>query len=139
MKSRRILYHGCRLLLGGLFLYAGLLKANDVPAFAGSIAGYQLLPYAWNFFLAAVLPYVEVVAGALLLANTRVRAAALLLGALTVLFMAVLASAIARGLDISCGCFHPADQTTPLQALGRDAGILLLAIVTYRLREKVSS
>ncbi|MFA7537043.1 MAG: MauE/DoxX family redox-associated membrane protein [Desulfuromonadales bacterium] len=138
MRSKRILYHGCRLFLGGLFLYAGILKANDVAAFAGNIAGYRILPYAWNYLLAAILPYVEVLAGGLLLTNNRVRASAFLLGALTLLFMAVLMSAIYRGLEIDCGCFHPADRTTPLAALGRDAGILLLAILTYRLRGKTS-
>ncbi len=132
----RILYHLCRLSLGGLFVWAGLVKSADVTAFAGSVAAYGLLPYAGNYLVAATLPYVEVLAGALLLANRKVRPAALLLGGLTLLFMIVLASAWWRGLDIDCGCFRPdaENPTPPAVALLRDAGLLALAVVTFRLR-----
>ncbi len=133
-KGQRLLYHACRLLLGGLFLYAGVLKAQDVTAFAGSVASYRILPYAWNFVAAAILPYVETIAGTLLLINQRVRPAAFLLGILTLIFVVVLVSVLVRGLEIDCGCFNPAAHTTPLAALGRDGGILLLVIVTYSLR-----
>lgn len=132
----RLAYHLCRLLLGGLFLYAGLLKAGDVKAFAGDVANYRILPYAWNYVAAATLPYVEFLAGLLLVVNRRVRPAALVAGGLTVTFMLALASVAARGLDIDCGCFRSGGHTTPLQALGRDTGILLLAVLTYRLRAR---
>lgn len=129
-----LLYHGCRLVLGGLFVYAGAVKSQDVTAFAGEVANYQLLPYAWNYLVAATLPYVEVLAGGCLLANRKVRPAALLIGALTLLFMVVLGSVLVRGLDIDCGCFRPGSKTTPIAALLRDLGILLLAAVTFGLR-----
>jgi hypothetical protein len=74
----RIVYHLGRLLLGGLFLYAGLVKAADITAFARDVANYQVLPYRWNYLVAATLPYVEFLAGLLLVANRRVRPAAFL-------------------------------------------------------------
>ena len=130
----RFFYHGSRLLLGALFLYAGALKATDVAAFAGSVASYQILPYAWNILLAAILPYVEILVGVLLLANTRVRASALLSGVLSGIFLAALGSALARGLKIDCGCFRPESHSPLWLAIARDVGILLLAALTYRLR-----
>ena len=36
-RLETVLYHFSRLLLGGLFLYAGLIKGNDVTAFARSV------------------------------------------------------------------------------------------------------
>lgn len=122
------LYHLCRLLLGGLFLYAGLVKADDVGAFARDVANYRILPYGWNYLVAATLPYVETLAGLLLLVNRRVRPAALVLGGLTTIFMAALVSVIVRGLDIDCGCFDPGGEghTPANMALLRDAGILVL-------------
>jgi uncharacterized membrane protein YphA (DoxX/SURF4 family) len=138
INGQRLLYHACRLLLGGIFLYAGMLKAHDVTAFAGSVASYQILPYAWNFLVAAILPYVEIIAGILLLLDKRVRPAALLLGVLTLVFVVVLVSVLVRGLEIDCGCFNPAAHTTPLAALGRDVGILLLVVVVYCLRGRVA-
>jgi putative oxidoreductase len=131
-------YHLCRLLLGGLFCYAGVSKAADVTAFAGQVANYQLLPYAWNFLVAATLPYVEILAGVLLLFNARVRPATLVLGGLTVFFMLVLFTVMARGLDIDCGCFRPGSHTTPVAAFVRDIGLLFLATVVYRLRGRLS-
>lgn len=137
MKTwQRWAYHGCRLGLGGLFLYAGLLKADDIPAFAGQIAAYRLLPYQANYLLAATLPYVEILAGALLLANRHVRPASLLLAGMTLVFMVALVSVIARGLEIDCGCFGPHDNSTPQQALLRDLGLLVLAHFTFHLRNR---
>jgi len=133
-RFARIAYHLSRLVLGGLFLYAGLVKAGDVTAFARDVANYKILPYSWNYLVAATLPYIEFLAGLLLIANRRVRPAALVTGGLTAVFMLILASVVARGLDIDCGCFRPGGHTTAAQALWRDAGILLLSIVTYRLR-----
>ena len=131
-RSGRLTYHLCRLLLGGVFIWAGAVKALDVPAFAGQIAAYRLLPYAWNYAVAATLPYVELLAGTLLLLNLRVRPAALLLILLNGLFIVVLASVVARGLEIDCGCFGPDAGTTPLQALGRDLLLLALAVAVFR-------
>lgn len=133
----RIVYPGSRLLLGGLFLYAGLVKAGDVTAFARDIANYQILPYRWNYLVAATLPYIEFLAGLLLVANRRVRPAALVTGGLTAVFMLILVSVVARSLDIDCGCFGADGHTTAAQALWRDAGLLLLSIVTYRLRGRL--
>lgn len=135
----RVVYHACRIGLGGLFLYAGLLKASDVASFAGDIARYEILPYRWNYLVAATLPYVEFLAGLLLVANRRVRPAALVAGGLTAVFMLILISVVARGLAIDCGCFGGQGHTTAAQALWRDAGLLLLSIVTYRLRGRVAS
>jgi len=132
----KVLYHVSRLLLGGLFLYAGVVKAQDVTAFAGSIAAYRLLPYQLNYMLAAVLPYIEVIAGVLLLTNQRVRPAALLCGLLTLVFIAALLSAWARGLEISCGCFDPQAKTSIGEALLRDLGLLVLAHFSFHLRNR---
>jgi uncharacterized membrane protein YphA (DoxX/SURF4 family) len=131
-RSGRVSYHLCRLLLGGVFVWAGVVKILDVPAFAGQVAAYQLLPYAWNYAVAATLPYVELAAGVLLLASLRVRPAALLTILLNAIFIVVLLSVLARGLEIDCGCFGPDAGTTPLQALGRDLVLLALAVAVYR-------
>lgn len=131
-RSGRLTYHLCRLLLGGVFVWAGGVKAFDVPVFAGQVAAYQLLPYAWNYAVAAMLPYVELLSGLLLLANLRVKPATLLLILLNGIFIVVLASVLVRGLNIDCGCFGPDAGTTPWQALARDGVLLALAAAIYR-------
>ncbi len=139
-RSGFYLYHICRLVLGGLFLYSGGIKANSVVDFARDVANYQLLPYAWNYLVAATLPYVEAVAGLLLVINRKVRPAALLLALLTFAFMVALSTVVARGMDIDCGCFNPGQgHTSATMALLRDLGILLLALLTLRLRSRMFS
>ncbi len=129
-------YHGSRFILAAVFIYAGVVKANDIIAFAGQIANYQILPYTWNYLVASILPYLEMLCGILLLLNMRVRPAVLVLFVLNIIFMAVLLSAIIRGFDIDCGCFKPgsANPTSPIAALWRDVGLLLLMIMTWILR-----
>ncbi len=135
-----VVYHLSRLTLAGVFLYAGYIKADDPVAFAGQVANYQILPYAWNFLVAATLPYLEVMCGVLLLLNKRVRPALLVLFVLNLIFMLLLSYTIARGLDIDCGCFNPDSEskTSPLMALWRDAGLLLLMISAWLLRYRQS-
>ena len=133
-RGQRATYHVSRLALGGAFLYAGVLKAHDVTAFAAHVAAYQLLPYSLNYLVAATLPWVEILSGALLLANRHVRAATLVLAALTSLFILVLASVLVRGLGIDCGCFGSSGSTSPGQALVRDLLLLGAAHLTFHLR-----
>jgi len=132
----KTVYHASRLGLAAVFIYAGVVKANDIVAFAGQIANYQILPYAWNYLVASILPYLELLCGILLLLNMRVRPAVLVLFCLNIIFMVALISAIARGFDIDCGCFKPdsANPTSPLSALWRDVGLLLLMVATWVLR-----
>lgn len=119
-----------RLILGGVFLYAGFVKISEPTGFAGSIAAYRLLPYFGNYLAAAVLPWLEALCGLLLIAGYRTRAAASLVLLLTLVFMAALVSTLVRGLDIDCGCFsHGGGKTSARVAMGRDAILLVMALV----------
>lgn len=137
-KLLKFFYHFCRLLLGATFAYAGWIKMQDVTGFAGDIAAYRILPYQWNFLVAASLPYVEFFAGVLLLINRRVRPASLLLGLLLLVFLAALGSVMIRGLEIDCGCFGEVSSSQS-QAFWRDLGLLTLAHFTFHLRNKFAA
>ncbi len=130
------LYHLSRLALALTFVYAGAVKMQDVVAFAGHIAAYQILPYAMNYLVAATLPYVEFLAGLLLLLNARVRPALLVIGSMNLVFMAALLSVLLRGLDIDCGCFDPGggQDVTAGVALMRDIGLMILVVLVWSLR-----
>ncbi|MDT8418920.1 MAG: MauE/DoxX family redox-associated membrane protein [Desulfuromonadales bacterium] len=132
-RVRLVLFHLARLLLGGTFFYAGIIKGDDPVVFAGQVANYQLLPYAWNYLVAAILPYLEILCGLLLLLNRWVRPSTLILGALNLLFMVALVSLIVRGIDIDCGCFRPDAEvkTSPLSALIRDLGLMALVLMIW--------
>jgi uncharacterized membrane protein YphA (DoxX/SURF4 family) len=94
-----------RLVVGGVFLYAGAIKIIDPAAFAKDIGNYRMLPHEWVNLLALTLPWVEAVSGGLLMVGIWKRTNALLIGFLLIIFMAAIGQAIARDLNIECGCF----------------------------------
>jgi uncharacterized membrane protein YphA (DoxX/SURF4 family) len=137
-RTQWLFYHLCRLVLAMVFVYAGAVKIQDVVAFAGHVAAYQVLPYAMNYLVAATLPYVEFLAGVLLLLNVRVRPALVATGGMTLVFMAALVSVLLRGLDIDCGCFDPAggEDVSAGMALLRDVGLMILVALTWFMRSR---
>lgn len=102
-----------RFVVGALFVYAGVSKANDPGQFIRDIWNYQLLPESSAFWIAAYLPYLEILAGIALIAGFQRSGARLLLSGMLLVFVAMLIAAWARGLDISCGCFGTASANTP--------------------------
>lgn len=120
-------WHLGRILLGGVFVYAGILKGLEVEAFAGQVAAYKVLPYQLNYVVASTLPFVEIIVGAHLLSNRWVRASALVVAGLCSTFLVLLVSVQVRGLDIDCGCFGPQDTSTPFQAIVRNLILLAMA------------
>ncbi|ANA39474.1 MULTISPECIES: MauE/DoxX family redox-associated membrane protein [Geobacter] len=122
-----------RVALGAVFLYAALIKIANPPAFAGNVAAYQLLPYAGNYLVAAILPWIEAICGLLLVTGWRARSAAALVAAMNMLFIVLLFSTVARGLDIDCGCFRQGgEKTTAWTAIFRDILLLVAAVFVFR-------
>lgn len=114
-----------RVTLAGLFLYAGVIKWLDPSAFALEIARYELFPELAGY-AAASLPAIELVLGLGMLAlpSTWRRSAALAALALLVVFTFAASSAIARGLDIECGCFGAGSSPITWLTLLRDLALV---------------
>ena len=121
-----------RLYLGWVFVYASVHKIANPAGFAVDVATYDMLPLWAVNVVAIVLPWCELVAGGCLLVGFRARAAALSCAVMMVVFMIALASALARGLDMSCGCFasSSAAEEDPISYLTmlRDSAWLLCAL-----------
>jgi len=98
-----------RLYMGGIFVYASWHKILYPGLFALDVATYDLLPLVLVNLVAIILPYVELIAGMILIVGFRTRTGAALIIAMLLLFTVALVIALARGLDMSCGCF--ASQT----------------------------
>lgn len=93
-----------RLLVGGVLLLSGLLKAMHTAAFADLMSQYGA---GWFGYAAPVIIAVELFLGILLFLNARPR----LFAALTVAFIAIVSAiflygVLARGIT-DCGCFGP--------------------------------
>lgn len=95
-----------RLLLGGVFLYAGASKVLDPGGLAVSIRSYGLgLPEWFVTFSAYSLPLIEVLLGIYLLVGLFTRTSTWAVNVLLVVFLAALVQGALRGLEIDCGCF----------------------------------
>jgi uncharacterized membrane protein YphA (DoxX/SURF4 family) len=119
-----------RLALAAVFLWAAIPKIGDPAVFARDIANYRLLPGALVHPLAVTLPWIEIVAATLLVLGLWTRAAALVCTGLLFVFSVALAAAVARGLDIECGCFGKAEGSRVGWAdVARDALFLIPGVV----------
>ena len=94
-----------RVALAGIFIYASWEKILKPDDFVRIIEGYHILPEPMVSLVAIWLPWTELFAGVALLVGIWPRAIGLLLSGLVVVFIAGLVQALARGIDIQCGCF----------------------------------
>lgn len=115
-----------RMILGIIFMYAGIIKIIDPEGFAQLVYNYHLLPDMLVNAVAIVLPWMEFIAGASLVAGVMIPGASLVVTGLLFVFFCALLSSLVRGLDISCGCFSTDYRADPVtwMYLFRD-GILI--------------
>jgi len=127
------LHLAVRLLIGGLFLYAGLPKILDTMGFAASIYNYKLFPSPVIGLTAAFIPWVEVLAGIALILGVKARGASLLISVLLVVFIVLAAISAIRGLDIDCGCFSGVERKANWVAIFEDIALLGCTFIIFYL------
>jgi uncharacterized membrane protein YphA (DoxX/SURF4 family) len=140
---KHILIHLQRAIVGLLFIFSGLIKANDPLGF-----GYKLQEYFEVFHLAflndfatvfaILLCTIEIVLGALLLLGIRSRTVASGL-LLTIVFFTFLTfySAFFEVVT-SCGCFGDAIPLTPWQSFSKDIVLLFMILYIYKKRDGIT-
>jgi uncharacterized membrane protein YphA (DoxX/SURF4 family) len=122
-----------RLGLAAVFLIAGGLKVGDLAASARAVNAYQLMSYDTAKVVGAIQPFLEIALGLLLLVGLAVRLSAAIAAVLLVVFIAGIAWAWAKGLQIDCGCFSEGGELTGGRTaqygpdILRDLGFLVLA------------
>jgi uncharacterized membrane protein YphA (DoxX/SURF4 family) len=117
-----------RVVLGGLFVYAGIVKVLDPLDFAQDIRNYRLVGQALSFAAAIFLPWLEILAGAFLIAGVWRRGAALVISGLLVFFIVLTVVTMVRGLDVDCGCFGALSRKAGLGVILEDLGMLYLGM-----------
>lgn len=132
--NHRLLLFALRVIIGGIFVYAGAAKFSDPQAFADSIATFKLLPPQIINILALSLPPFEIIIGIALLIGVQTRATSFALIVLTLIFAFALIQALARGLLVDCGCFGSGEPSImkTVMSLARDFLLLFGCIWIYR-------
>ena len=133
MKKRIVLQtleFVCRIGLGALFIYSALAKISDPDEFAYSVSRYDLLPSFAVGIFSLTMPMLELLVGLSMLFTKWLRESALLVTGMMVMFIVALVQALARGVEISCGCFGVPEvggREEILMALVRDLVLIVPA------------
>jgi putative oxidoreductase len=119
-----------RLVVGVTFIYASYYKIVAPGDFARSIWYYHMVPGSLINLMALVLPWLELLCGLAVIFGVCYRGAVVLANLMVVVFIAALASSIARGLSIDCGCFRAAREATESawNSLLFDVGLIVLTL-----------
>lgn len=124
-------------IVGGIFIYAGVLKALDPIRFATDIDNYKILPWIIGVRLAFYLPWLEILCGLALIARRLYLGGLSILTALASIFIIATIAAKIRGLDITCGCFGHASKNWSFSAhLAVDLS-LLAALIALRICDRL--
>jgi uncharacterized membrane protein YphA (DoxX/SURF4 family) len=120
-----------RIILGVIFIYAGVVKIMDPSGFARAISNYRLLPELLVNLSAVILPWVEVIAGLSLVFGIWIEGGSLVTGGLLSVFFVALSASLVRGLDISCGCFSTSTEAQRITWSFLIRDLLLIAMAVF--------
>ena len=114
-----------RLAVAGVFVWAAIPKVLDPGAFAEDISNYHLVPDDAVGWIAMIVPVLELVVAFALITGVESKGAALVAAGMLVAFTAAMGQAMARGIDLSCGCFG-SETTTEVGwgPIGRNAAMI---------------
>ena len=141
--NARIPLAATRLLVGLLFIFSGLVKAND-PAGLGYKMQEFFEVWGWHGLDGLALPLsiamiaFEIVAGAAVLLGWRFPLFAWLLLALIVFFTFLTGYAVLSGKVRECGCFGDCIPLTAEQSFTKDLALLALILFLFVKRHTVA-
>jgi hypothetical protein len=119
-------------IVGGIFVYAGVLKMLDPVQFANDIDNYKALPWFVSVRFAFYLPWLEIFCGIAVIFRFLYRGGLSILTALILVFIGATIAAKVRGLDITCGCFGHASQRWSFpQHMAIDLAILIALVALW--------
>jgi len=146
VNFRRFVIWLGRLLLGGIFIYAGYSKiffpnrffwplpmlkfsiAANLSNFGFQVESYKMLSPAGVSFVAHTLPFAEILLGLLVLIGWRLRIWGAIVTLLLLGFVTVVTRAYLLHMDINCGCFAKPEPVS-VKKIVEDCAMVLLALM----------
>ena len=143
---RRAVILIARLVLAGIFVYAGISKiffpnthlwpmfflkfsiSTNLATFAQQVESYKLLSPAGVDFVAHTLPFTEIFLGLMLLIGWGLRLWASLVTLIMLGFLTVVTRAYLLHMNINCGCFAIPEPLTGMTVV-RDSVFVGLALL----------
>lgn len=130
----RILTQICRILVGVLFIFSGLIKANDPLGFSYKLDEYFsvfgtefMIPL--SLFLAIFICAYEIIFGIMLLLGSRITLTVWALFLMIVFFTFLTFYSAYYDKVKECGCFGDFLHLTPWQSFYKDVALLVMILV----------
>ncbi|NLU93589.1 BT_3928 family protein [Chitinophaga sp. Ak27] len=138
----KIILNLLRIIVGVLFIFSGLIKANDPLGLSYKMDEFFevlhltfLSPYSLAF--SVVMNAFEIIAGVAVLVGYRMRIFSVLLLLLIIFFTFLTAFALFSGTIRECGCFGDCIKLTPVETFWKDVILLLMILVIFFYRKKI--
>lgn len=132
-RARFIIVRGIMICVAAILFWSGVEHLRNPFAFLSSILKYKLLTERPATFVASVLPVFQTLLAGMMFLGVARRFTSFCAAGLLSLFTLVQASALARGLEIGCGCFGAASNAPiTLYSVGRVATLAALAWLMFR-------
>jgi uncharacterized membrane protein YphA (DoxX/SURF4 family) len=133
-----------RIIVGVLFIFSGLIKANDPLGLSYKMQEFFEVwgMHGWNDFtltLSVLMIAFEIIAGVAVLVGWRMRLFSWLLLLLTIFFTFLTGYALFSGKIRECGCFGNCIPLSALQSFIKDLILLALILLLFLNRDKIKS
>jgi uncharacterized membrane protein YphA (DoxX/SURF4 family) len=133
-----------RWIVGLLFIFSGLVKANDplglsykMQEFFDAWNWYSFYNYTLSFSL--IMNVFEVLAGVAVIIGWRMKLFSWLLLLLIIFFAFLTGYAVLSGKIKTCGCFGDCIPLTPIQSFIKDLILFVLILILFINRKRISS
>ena len=131
-----------RILVGVLFIFSGLIKANDPIGFSYKLDEYFeifhmpfLIPI--SAYLAMFICIFEIVVGVMVLLGSYMRLATWLLLLMIIFFTILTGYSAITGKVTDCGCFGDAIKLKPWESFWKDIVLLVLILVLFVYKDRI--
>ena len=133
-----------RLIVGNLFIFSGVVKANDPLGFSYKLEEYFVefgMDWAWLHDLlvplAAGLCIIEIILGVAVLVGYRMKLVSWALLLMIVFFTILTGASAIFEIVRSCGCFGDAIPLTPWESFYKDLVLLVFILIIFFKRSSI--
>jgi uncharacterized membrane protein YphA (DoxX/SURF4 family) len=133
-----------RIVVGALFIFSGLVKANDPLGLSYKMQEFFEV-WGWNFFNDFTLSFsvlmiaFEIIAGVAVLLGWRMKLFSWLLLLLIIFFTFLTGYAVLSGKIRTCGCFGDCIPLTAVQSFTKDLLLTALIVFIFTFRNRVQA
>ena len=127
--EKNYFYNLIRILLGAVFIFSGITKIVNPLKFAQDILNYQIVSEIISFWIALILPWLELICGIFLITGILIRGSSFLISCMLFIFIFFVLSVLVRGEQIDCGCFGFISHKVSWTLLMQDSILFLLSLI----------